>query len=191
MCQTVPAQQKRKFVMSTVFHNTNWVYCLPNVCWCVYIWLCAFWIICGVHPLHKCSFQGFGKSPCTGNKKLQRSDPVLADISQNIVGHSRNKKLPSYGNSACMLKPHRLIQSKSFLSPLASFHFCIPCLHIPLSCAQSFRLFSLSDFLLTCFNFSNPLLGEIMMLPKHSGLQGLNPNQFSRCQALVLAPLRC
>lgn len=148
MCQTVPAQQRMKFVVSTE--------CTECVCVSVCRYGCESWIICGVHPLHECSFQGFGKSSCTGNKELQRSDPVLADISQNIAGHSGNKKLPSYGNSACMHKPNWKTQRESPLSPLASFYFCYPCLHISVSFSQSLHLFSHSDFLLTWFNFLNP-----------------------------------
>ena len=50
-------------------------------------------------------FRDLGNLLAQGTKKLQRSDPVLADISRSIVGHSGNKKLPCYGNSARMLKP--------------------------------------------------------------------------------------
>lgn len=140
-------------------YHTHWVHFVCPRCVSVCRSCCESWIICGVYPLHKCSFQGFGKSPCTGNKKLQCSDPVLAHISQNIVEHSGNKKekkkkLPSSGNSACRLTPHRHRQSS--LSPLALFHFCSPRLHIPLSCARSY--FFLSGFLLTWFNFSHPLV---------------------------------
>lgn len=111
-CQTVAAGEKKQnrnlLCPQSVSPYTQRVLCLSNVCMfvCVCRYGCESWIICRVLSLLKCSFWGFGKSPCRGNKKLQHSDPVLADISQNIVGHSGNKKLPCYGNCACELKSH-------------------------------------------------------------------------------------
>lgn len=138
-----------------MFYSTHWVHCVCLTWVCVSVCRCACesWIICGVHPLHKCSFQGFGKSPCTGDKKLQRSDPALADISQNIVEHSGHKKLPSYGNS-CMLKPHWQIQRQSSPSLWLLSTSLLPHLHILLLCAQSF----ISSLWLPFNTFHTPFL---------------------------------
>lgn len=126
------------------------------------IWLWALNNLQGSYPA-SVHFRALGNPLAEWKEKLQSSDLVLAYISYSIVGHSRNKKLPSYGKSAYVLRFRRRTKRQSSLSLLASFHICFFCLHIPKSCSS----FSLSNFLQTWFNFfffPNPLLCEIMML---------------------------
>ena len=174
------------------FPSTHRVLGLPNVCIFLYTDpACESWIICAAHSLHKCSSQGFGKCPCRGIKELWCSDPAPADISPNIVGHSRKTK--SYLSMGILLacsNPSDKYRDKIVFSPLASLHFCSFCLSYPtvmhtvvpltFSLRRPFNLFQL---------FKSPSWRN-NDAAKHSGLQGLIPNQFPGRFALTLAPLR-
>lgn len=118
MCQTVPAQQKLKCVLSSLFPLLLTVFCC--VCSCVYRHGCESSL--EFIPCTSVHFRDLGNLLAEGTKQLWLSDPVPADIFHSIAG-TQQKQKDIYGNSACMLKTivtnTKFFYAVGFSSPLS------------------------------------------------------------------------
>lgn len=161
--------------------------CLPScACFSARIWLWALNNLQGSYPA-SVHFRALGNLLAEWKEKLRSADLVLAYISYSIVGHSRNKKLPSYGKSAYVLRLRRWTRRQSSLSLPASFHVCFFRLYIPKSSGS----FSLSNFLQTWFRFFSPSKSTALWNndpAEHGDFKSKIRYQFSRYPALVFVP---
>lgn len=98
MCQTVSAQQKRVCCAPSALNAL----CSPNAS----VSLradpgCESWIISGVHPLHKCSFRGFGEISLQREQKAAALWPCVGWCLSEYSGtrQKQNATSPSCSNT--------------------------------------------------------------------------------------------